>query len=335
MYQAVNSNPQMVDQSSQSNYSNVAIIGINRIGLYVYNNSKTYLKRNEKILGFINDSLTIENNSVLASSNVLGNIKEIKELSGKFKFNKVFIALDPREASKIHNIIRTCNSSNIDYELVSDFYDVVYGHAFESIFKDIFHPSDFTFRRSIDLLVSILMFIVLFPTWLIIAIGIKLDSSGAVLYSQERVGINGRFFRIFKFRSMKVDAEKSSGPQLATQNDPRITRIGSFLRKTRLDELPQLINVISGDMSLIGPRPERPYFVEKYKREIPFYVNRLKTKPGLTGLAQVEGGYDASNEDVKNKIKYDLYYIENKSSLILNTKILFKTVWVVLTAKGV
>jgi lipopolysaccharide/colanic/teichoic acid biosynthesis glycosyltransferase len=134
---------------------------------------------------------------------------------------------------------------------------------------------------------------------------------------------------------MKVDAEKISGPQLATQNDPRITKVGSFLRKTRLDELPQLINVINGDMSLIGPRPERPYFIEKYKREIPFYVNRLKTKPGLTGLAQVEGGYDATNEDVKNKVKYDLYYIDHKNSLLLNIKILFKTVWVVVTAKGV
>ena len=140
---------------------------------------------------------------------------------------------------------------------------------------------------------------------------------------------------ILGFRSMKIDAEKNSGPQLATQNDPRITRIGMFLRKTRLDELPQLINVINGDMSLIGPRPERPYFVDKYKREVPFYVNRLKTKPGLTGLAQVEGGYDISAEDVKNKINYDLYYIDHKSSLLLNLKILFKTIWVVVTARGV
>lgn len=134
---------------------------------------------------------------------------------------------------------------------------------------------------------------------------------------------------------MKLDAELHSGPQLATQNDPRITRFGAFLRKTRLDELPQLINVIKGDMSLIGPRPERPYFVEKYKLEIPFYVNRLKAKPGLTGLAQVEGGYDISLEDVKNKINHDLYYIDHCSSLLLNLRILFKTVWVVVTAKGV
>lgn len=335
MYQALNPKPKVIEQPNQSSQKNVAIIGLNRIGLYVFNNSQTYLRRNEKILGFINENTTADSNSVLTPSSVLGNINEIKNVSDKFNFDKVIIALDSTEASKIHDIIKICNSSNIDYELVSDLYDVVYGHAFESIVKDIFRPIDFTFRRVIDLIVSVIMFVLLVPTWILIALGIKLDSPGAVLYSQERVGINGQYFRIFKFRSMKVDAEKISGPQLATQNDPRITKVGSFLRKTRLDELPQLINVINGDMSLIGPRPERPYFIEKYKREIPFYVNRLKTKPGLTGLAQVEGGYDATNEDVKNKVKYDLYYIDHKNSLMLNLKILFKTVWVVLTAKGV
>lgn len=334
MHQAVKPGTKTASYQNQS-YSNIAIIGLNRIGLYVFKNSDTYIRRHENLVGFISENIEIDTNSYPNSFNILGNIRDIKELSKNFKFNKVIIALDPQEASKIHNIIRTCNSCNIDYEVVSDFYDVVYGHAFESIFKDIFHPSEFTFRRTTDLIISIIMFIFLLPTWMIIAVGIKLDSPGAVLYSQERVGINGKYFRIFKFRSMKIDAEKNSGPQLATQNDPRITRIGMFLRKTRLDELPQLINVINGDMSLIGPRPERPYFVDKYRREVPFYVNRLKTKPGLTGLAQVEGGYDISAEDVKNKINYDLYYIDHKSSLLLNLKILFKTIWVVVTARGV
>lgn len=335
MNQAVRQGNEAVTYARDPDVSNVCIVGINRMGFYVFNNSVNYLKRHEQIIGFISENPAFETDHELGFANVLGTIKDIKVLSQQYNFKKVVIALDPGEASKIHEIIRSCNSSNIDYELVSDFYDVVYGQAFQSIFRDIFHPTKITLRRIIDLAVSVTLFIFLLPSWILIALGIKFDSPGAVLYSQERVGIEGRYFRIFKFRSMRIDAEKYSGPQLATQNDPRITRVGAFLRKTRLDELPQLINVINGDMSLIGPRPERPYFVEKYRREIPFYMNRVKTKPGLTGLAQVETGYDLSVEDVKNKIKHDLYYIEHGSSLLLNLKILFKTVWVVVTAKGV
>lgn len=314
--------------------SNVCIVGINRMGFYVFNNSINYLRRHERIVGFISESPSFETNYELGLTNVLGNISDIKALSQQYNFRKIVIALDAGEASKIHDIIKTCNNNNIDYELVSDLYDVVYGQAFQSIVKDIFRPTKITIRRIVDLFISVIMFIFLLPTWILIAAGIKLDSPGAILYSQERVGLDGRYFRIFKFRSMRIDAEKYSGPQLATQNDPRITRLGAFLRKTRIDELPQLINVINGDMSLIGPRPERPYFVEKYKREIPFYLNRVRAKPGLTGLAQVEGGYDVTMEDVKNKIKHDLYYIDHADSLLLNLKILLKTVWVVVTAKG-
>ncbi len=132
---------------------------------------------------------------------------------------------------------------------------------------------------------------------------------------------------------MVQDAEKLSGPKLATKNDSRITRVGKFLRKTRLDEIPQLINIILGDMSFIGPRPERPYFVEKYSRLVPFYKNRLRVKPGVTGLAQVNVGYDETIEDVAEKIKWDLYYIEHKS-ILLDFKILWKTFITVLTMQG-
>jgi exopolysaccharide biosynthesis polyprenyl glycosylphosphotransferase len=335
MNQMVRQRGEAVKYASQANVSHVCIVGTNRVGLYVFNNLSNYLRHHEKIVGFITENPQFDNNGEFRAADILGNVNDITSLSKQYDFKKVIIALDPGEASKIHEIVRSCNSNSIDYELVSDLYDAVYGHAFQSIVTDIFHPGKITFRRFMDLIVSISMFIFLLPTWIFIALGIKIDSAGAVLYSQERVGIDGKYFRIFKFRSMKVDAEKHTGPQLASQNDPRITKVGAFLRKTRLDELPQLINVIKGDMSLIGPRPERPYFVEKYKREVPFYVNRLKTKPGLTGLAQVEGGYDASLEDVKNKINYDLYYIDHCSSFLLNLKILFKTVLVVVTAKGV
>jgi lipopolysaccharide/colanic/teichoic acid biosynthesis glycosyltransferase len=153
-----------------------------------------------------------------------------------------------------------------------------------------------------------------------------------VFYSQERVGLYGQRFMVHKFRTMRTDAEKN-GAQWATKNDPRITRVGHFLRKTRIDELPQLLCVLKGDMSMVGPRPERAVFIEQLREEIPFYMSRLKMKPGLTGWAQVRHHYDTSTEDVKIKLQYDLYYYENMS-LLLDIQILFRTIYVVLTGKG-
>ncbi len=321
-------------QIRQATTENVVIIGLNRIGLIVYNNPQRFLRPVEKVVGFVHVYPLEEIDNAEQYPNVLGHLSELGKVIEEHEVHKAIIAVDPHDVQKIHEVVQSCERNNVKYELISDLYDVVYGQTFKEILKDIQRPIEISFRRFFDLLVSLTMFLLFLPSWIIIAIAIKLDSPGTILYSQERVGKGGRIFRIFKFRSMRSDAEKYAGPQLATRNDPRITRVGRILRKTRLDELPQLINVIIGDMSLIGPRPERPYFVEKYKREIPFYVNRLKVKPGVTGLAQVETGYDESIEDVREKLKYDLYYIDHYDSLWLNLKILFKTVWVVLTAQG-
>lgn len=194
------------------------------------------------------------------------------------------------------------------------------------------------------------------PVMLGVAMAVKITSPGGpVLYKQERVGVDrrragadargedaerrtrttgyGKSFEIYKFRTMIPDAEKHSGPTWATASDPRITKIGRFLRLTRLDELPQLFNVVRGDMRLIGPRPERPYFVGKLSGEIPDYLLRLKVPPGITGLAQVEKEYDASIDDVRKKVKYDLLYVTNRS-LKLDTKTLLRTIDVVFRGKG-
>ncbi|MDP3832066.1 MAG: sugar transferase, partial [Ignavibacteriaceae bacterium] len=152
-------------------------------------------------------------------------------------------------------------------------------------------------------------------------------------FRQERCGKNGKVFKLFKFRSMYDDAEKLSGPVWSQKNDPRVTRVGKFIRKIRLDELPQMINVLKGEMSLVGPRPERPFFVEKLAEEIPYYKRRLKVKPGITGWAQVKHKYDESVEDVKTKLRFDLFYIENMS-LRMDFKILFRTIFVVFLGKG-
>jgi exopolysaccharide biosynthesis polyprenyl glycosylphosphotransferase len=184
-------------------------------------------------------------------------------------------------------------------------------------------------KRMLEVLFSIGLLLFTLPVLLLTAIAIKLESPGPIFYKQERNGLGGRLFSVIKFRSMRSDAEKN-GPQWATKQDARVTRIGQFIRKTRIDELPQLINVLSGEMSLIGPRPERPIFTEQFDTEIPGFKNRLLVKPGLTGWAQVNGGYDITPAE---KLDLDMYYIK-KQSLALDFKIVFRTIWVVVSGDG-
>jgi len=159
---------------------------------------------------------------------------------------------------------------------------------------------------------------------------VKIDSRGPIFYLQERIGMDGEIFRVIKFRSMKTDAEKQSGPVWAKKDDPRTTRVGKFLRRFSLDELPQLFNVLKGDMSIVGPRPERPYFVEQFKKEIPKYLDRHRVKTGMTGWAQVNGL--RGNAPIVQRTQYDLYYIENWS-LAFDIKIILKTIYAVLFGK--
>lgn len=187
-------------------------------------------------------------------------------------------------------------------------------------------------KRAVDLLAAFLLCIVAIPVGLITALAIKLESPGPVFYKQRRTGQYNDEFEVIKFRSMRSDAEKS-GAQWATQNDARVTKVGNFIRKTRIDELPQIINILMGEMSIVGPRPEREVFIEELEKEIPYYRFRHAVKPGVTGLAQVSYPYGASLEDAVWKHKYDVYYIKHHS-LLLDIKILFKTVKVVLFGMG-
>jgi lipopolysaccharide/colanic/teichoic acid biosynthesis glycosyltransferase len=216
-------------------------------------------------------------------------------------------------------------------------------------------------KRSLDIVGAFVGVIIILPVWLILPILIKLDSRGPVFYTQTRVGVNrrrktrrffqkeeaterrsrerrrqdylGRTFKVIKFRTMRHKAENETGPVWATRNDPRITRLGLLMRRTRLDELPQLLNILKGDMSLVGPRPERPAFVRELIGQVEGYSDRLTVKPGLTGLAQVESGYDSSIASVAEKVMYDLEYIR-KQSFLMDLRILCKTVIVVLTGRG-
>jgi len=179
-------------------------------------------------------------------------------------------------------------------------------------------------KRLADVALSAVLIILTLPLWLIIAAVVKLSSPGPVLLVQERVGLEGRPFKLLKFRTMIKDAEPNGEPVLAVEDDPRVTKIGKFLRKTRLDELPQLINVLKGDMSIVGPRPERARFVEQFEREIPYYRERLAMRPGITGWAQVNFGYAQDEDTTKEKLQYDLYYIKN-ASMVLDLIIIFMT----------
>jgi len=188
-------------------------------------------------------------------------------------------------------------------------------------------------KRAFDLFVSGLMLLVSLPAMAFTALLIRLESSGPILYRQERIGQHGRPFTIFKFRSMRTDAESDGKPKWAGQNDDRTTRVGRIIRKLRIDELPQIFNVFMGEMSFVGPRPERPFFVQQLLKEIPYYASRHSVKPGITGWAQVRYSYGASIEDAIEKLQYDLYYVKNHS-LFLDLMILFQTAQVVLWGKG-
>lgn len=188
-------------------------------------------------------------------------------------------------------------------------------------------------KRVFDILSATILCLVSAPIMLAAALAIKLESPGPVLYRQERTGRNGRSFSIAKFRSMRTDAEKDGKPRWASANDDRVTRVGHLIRRLRIDELPQLFNVLRGDMSLVGPRPERPFFVEQLTQEIPFYALRHSVKPGVTGWAQVRYPYGATVEDSQEKLQYDLYYVKNHT-LFLDLVVLLETVNVVLTGKG-
>ena len=188
-------------------------------------------------------------------------------------------------------------------------------------------------KRVFDIVCATILCVLGLPIMLAAAALIKLESAGPVLYRQERVGQNGRSFSIAKFRSMRTDAEKDGKPRWATANDDRVTRIGHIIRRLRIDELPQLLNVLRGDMSLVGPRPERPFFVDQLTQEIPFYALRHSVKPGVTGWAQVRYPYGATVEDSQEKLQYDLYYVKNHT-LFLDLVVLMETVGVVLTGKG-
>ena len=266
----------------------------------------------------------------------------LRSVINKYDAKEVIIALEKNEDDIFMKVIEKTEGIDIGLKIVPDLYEIIsgqakttqlYGFPLIDIKPQLMQEWEKKVKRLMDITLSFMFLIFASPIMLATAIAIKLESKGPVFYKQERMGINGTTFKIIKFRSMRQDAEKLSGPVWATKDDPRITKVGKFIRKVRIDEIPQVINVLKGEMSFVGPRPERPHFVEKLSEEIPLYRRRLKVRPGITGWAQVKHKYDETIEDVKNKLRYDLFYIEN-ISLRMDLKIIFRTVFVVLFGKG-
>jgi sugar transferase (PEP-CTERM system associated) len=273
---------------------------------------------------------------------ILGTVEDLGRVSRAIRPDVIVVALTERRQSLPIPAILSCKLEGIEVEDWPNFYEKLMGkiHLTELrpswlIFSDGFKKSNVTLavKRAMDVLLAMVGLLLTLPLLPLLAALIRRDSPGPVFYRQERLGKGGRIFRLIKFRSMRCDAESTTGPVWAGEHDSRVTRVGRVLRRTRLDEVPQLINVLRGEMSLVGPRPERPAFVTQLQEKIPFYIHRLAMKPGVTGWAQVKYRYGSSVEDALEKLQYDLYYIKNRS-VFLDLLILLHTVQVVLFGRG-
>jgi exopolysaccharide biosynthesis polyprenyl glycosylphosphotransferase len=293
-----------------------------------------------RAVGFLDENPSLRGEG-FAGLPVLGKYSDLPQLITAHRVGGILISHESSSHNEILRILSYVPDAPLNIFIVPDLYDAATGHfktnavhgiALKELFPEHMPAWKARLKRVMDMALAGAGLIITAPLMALIAWGVRRDSPGPALYAQERVGQYGKLFHLLKFRTMRTDAEKA-GPQWASAKDPRVTRLGRFLRRTRLDELPQLWCVLKGDMSLVGPRPEREHFISQLRYEVPLYLRRLKMKPGLTGWAQVKHHYDANIEDVKTKVLFDLWYFENMS-LTLDLVILVRTVWVVVSGKG-
>ncbi|MDX9715181.1 MAG: TIGR03013 family PEP-CTERM/XrtA system glycosyltransferase [Dissulfurispiraceae bacterium] len=295
--------------------------------------------RTNKLIGFIKMS---DKNTKVPEDMVLGTSRDIMHVVDREKIQRIVVAITERRGIFPVQEILKCKFSGINVMEAPDFYEEMTG----KLLIENINPSWFIFchsmrlnelrlriKRAADIFISAIAGAVFLPIVPFVALAVRLDSKGDIFFRQKRVGQYGKLFTIYKFRTMRQDAEKSTGAVWAKEGDSRVTKAGRFLRKSRLDEIPQIYNILKGDMSIIGPRPERPEFVEGLSEVISFYTQRHSVKPGLTGWAQVRYPYGASVEDAIEKLRYDLYYIKN-FSIIFDLGIILETIKVMLFGKG-
>jgi exopolysaccharide biosynthesis polyprenyl glycosylphosphotransferase len=321
-------------------YRNAAIVGTGSRAENLYNYLTVNPALGYKIVGFVR-APRIQGEQVIMH-NILGDVDQLRNIISDKNIDELLVTIASNFHDDILVLLLPAAGASVRVKVLPDLFDVVAGHVhntqiFGQPLMEIL-PERLSFWQRLvktigDYLISIVVIVAGLPFWIALSLAIVIDSRGPVFYRQERVSKGGHVYRIFKFRSMVHDAEKHSGAVWAGRNDRRITRVGNFIRKARLDEIPQFLNVLRGEMSVVGPRPERPEFVDELKKVYPFYSKRLTIKPGITGWAQVKLEYDTSIEDVADKLKYDFYYIENQS-LFLDIEILIRTISVIVSGSG-
>lgn len=321
---------------------NTIILGGNRKAVEIYHNIESQPRSvGNKFVGFI--SIVEKEKHLLEKHlNKLGNLKDIRKIIDKFKIEEVIIALEYTEHKEIEKIINFLDDKNVEIKVIASMYDILTGkvkmaHIYSTPLIQISHSLIPTWQQQakqlIDISLSLFSLIVFSPIFIFLAIGIKLTSKGPVFYSHERIGQFGKPFTLYKFRSMYTDAEKN-GPALSSKNDNRITPFGKFMRKAKLDELPNFYNVLKSDMSLVGPRPERKYYIDQIIEKAPHYLHLQKIKPGITSWGQVKYGYAENVEQMINRLKYDILYIENMS-VYVDFKIMIYTILKILKGKHI
>lgn len=320
---------------------NTLIVGGGSRGEDLLKKIRGYPALGYEVIGFVDNNPEIKKDT-LNGVPFLGTYEQISPLVSSSEVSDIIIAVESGPHQEILDIIDRCNGLPVNLKIVPDVYDIASGHIktqeitgfpLIDLLPEPMSPSQQLIKRAMDIVISSIVLLFFWPVWVLIAMLIRLDTTGTIFFTQDRVGKDGQVFSMVKFRSMVRDAEERTGPVWAGENDFRITRVGRVIRKFRMDEIPQFINILKGEMSLIGPRPERPYFVEQFKQTIPLYTKRLKVRPGLTGWAQTRHKYDVSLDDVREKLKYDLYYLRNMS-VMLDLKIILETFAVMIKGKG-
>ncbi len=320
---------------------NTLIIGCNKKALKLLEEVETQkISSGLRFVGFV----SVDKQEKYLLDDVLPNlgfIDDIDEIISTHKIEEIVIAVESREHCKIKNIINKLQGTKVLIKVIPDMYDILIGKVrMSSIFgmplieinHNIMPVWQQHTKRFIDVIFSLIAIIILSPVYFALCIGVKISSPGPVLYSHLRIGKSGHPFKIYKFRSMVVDAEKN-GPALSSKTDSRVTGFGRIMRKTRLDEIPQFFNVLRGDMSIVGPRPERKYFIDKIVEKAPHYVHLLSVRPGITSWGQVKYGYAENVQQMIERLKYDIIYIENRS-LYIDFKIMIYTIKIIFQGKG-
>ncbi len=312
----------------------VLILGAGSVGRSFYENLQQHPELGFEVYGFLDDNLQEHDPAYRHLKPIVGKIDDLERVIHEHPIDEVIIALPLQAHRKYAKIIDLCDNAGVKTLIIPDFFDILPARPYFDNFAGIplINVRDIPLdelnnrilKRAFDIVFSIFAIIITSPVMLFAAVGIKLTSPGPVIFSQERMGLNRRTFRMYKFRTMHAADKETSDTVWTVENDPRRTKFGAFLRKTSIDELPQFFNVLIGDMSVVGPRPERPYFVEQFKDEIPKYMVKHHIRPGITGWAQSNGL--RGDTSIQDRIMHDLFYIENWS-FVFDLKIILKTIY--------